>query len=51
MTKILTEDFTITLQILIILAASVMMTLPVIALFFAGQRYFVQGVVMSGIKG
>ena len=33
------------------MAASVMMTLPVILLFFIGQRYFVRGVVMSGIKG
>jgi multiple sugar transport system permease protein len=35
----------------ILLAMSVLMTLPMIALFFAGQRYFVRGVVMSGIKG
>ena len=26
-------------------------TLPVIILFFIGQRQFVRGVVMSGIKG
>lgn len=31
--------------------SAVMMTAPIIALFFAGQRYFVQGVVMSGITG
>lgn len=35
----------------LLMAASVMMTLPVIILFFIGQRYFVRGVVMSGIKG
>jgi ABC-type glycerol-3-phosphate transport system permease component len=35
----------------LLMAASVMMTLPVILLFFVGQRYFVRGVVMSGIKG
>jgi ABC-type glycerol-3-phosphate transport system permease component len=35
----------------LLMAASVMMTLPVIILFFVGQRYFVRGVVMSGIKG
>ncbi|TAK25510.1 MAG: carbohydrate ABC transporter permease [Chloroflexota bacterium] len=35
----------------ILLAMSVMMTTPMIVLFFLGQRYFVRGVVMSGIKG
>jgi ABC-type glycerol-3-phosphate transport system permease component len=35
----------------ILLAMSVMMTLPMILLFFVGQRYFVRGVVMSGVKG
>jgi len=25
--------------------------LPVIIIFFLGQRFFVQGIVMSGIKG
>ena len=35
----------------LLMAAAVMMTLPVILLFFLGQRYFVRGVVMSGIKG
>jgi ABC-type glycerol-3-phosphate transport system permease component len=33
------------------MAAAVIMTLPVIILFFVGQRSFVRGVVMSGIKG
>jgi multiple sugar transport system permease protein len=33
------------------MAAVVMSTTPVILLFFAAQRYFVQGIVMSGIKG
>jgi multiple sugar transport system permease protein len=33
------------------MAACVMSTTPVILLFFAAQRYFVQGIVMSGIKG
>jgi ABC-type maltose transport system permease subunit len=27
------------------------MTLPCVVLFFAGQQYFVRGVVMSGLKG
>ncbi len=35
----------------ILMAASVMMIAPVIALFFFTQRYFVQGIVLSGIKG
>lgn len=35
----------------LLMAASVMMIAPVIVLFFAAQRYFVQGIVLSGIKG
>ena len=35
----------------LLLAASVMMTVPIVLIFFFGQRYFVRGVVMSGIKG
>ena len=35
----------------LLMAASIIMTLPVIILFFVGQRAFVRGVVMSGIKG
>jgi multiple sugar transport system permease protein len=35
----------------LLLAGSVMMTIPIVVLFFLGQRYFVRGVVMSGIKG
>ncbi len=35
----------------LLMAASVITVLPCIILFFAAQRYFVQGVVMSGIKG
>jgi multiple sugar transport system permease protein len=35
----------------LLMAAAVLMTLPVVILFFLGQRYFVRGVVMSGIKG
>ena len=33
------------------MAASLMMTLPVIALFFVAQRQFIQGVTFTGIKG
>ena len=35
----------------LLLAGSVIMTLPIVLIFFFGQRYFVRGVVMSGIKG
>ncbi|MCA9911991.1 MAG: carbohydrate ABC transporter permease [Anaerolineae bacterium] len=33
------------------LAASTAMTIPVIVLFFFAQRYFIQGIVMTGLKG
>jgi ABC-type glycerol-3-phosphate transport system permease component len=33
------------------MAAAVMMTVPVIVIFFLGQRYFVRGIAMTGIKG
>jgi multiple sugar transport system permease protein len=33
------------------LAASTAVTLPVIVLFFFAQRYFIQGIVMTGMKG
>lgn len=35
----------------LLMAASVMAMVPVILVFVFGQRYFVQGVVLSGIKG
>jgi multiple sugar transport system permease protein len=35
----------------LLLAASVMVILPVVVLFFATQRYFVRGIVLSGLKG
>jgi multiple sugar transport system permease protein len=35
----------------LLMAAGVIMTIPVITLFFLGQRYFVRGVAMTGIKG
>ncbi len=34
-----------------LLAAAVIMTLPIVLLFFLAQNYFVRGIVMSGIKG
>jgi len=33
------------------MAGSLLMTLPIIALFFFAQRYFMQGVTLTGIKG
>ena len=33
------------------MAASLLMALPCIIIFFAMQRIFVRGIVMSGIKG
>ncbi|MBN1400541.1 MAG: carbohydrate ABC transporter permease [Anaerolineae bacterium] len=35
----------------LLMAASVTITLPAVLLFFAAQRYFISGIVMSGIKG
>jgi ABC-type glycerol-3-phosphate transport system permease component len=35
----------------LLMAGAIMMTLPVIVVFFSMQRYFIQGIVMSGIKG
>jgi ABC-type glycerol-3-phosphate transport system permease component len=35
----------------LLMAAGIMMTAPIILLFFTAQRYFVKGIVMSGIKG
>lgn len=34
-----------------LMAASCMAMLPVLVTFFLGQRYFIQGVVISGVKG
>jgi multiple sugar transport system permease protein len=35
----------------LLMAASVMTALPPVILFFAAQRYFVRGIILSGIKG
>ena len=35
----------------LLMAASVAMTAPIVLVFFVLQRYFIKGVVMSGIKG
>jgi ABC-type glycerol-3-phosphate transport system permease component len=38
-------------MIQLLMAASLMMTAPCLILFFLGQRYFIQGIVTTGIKG
>jgi ABC-type glycerol-3-phosphate transport system permease component len=35
----------------LLMAASLMAAAPAIALFFVAQRYFVRGIVMTGLKG
>jgi len=35
----------------LMMAAAVLMTLPVIALFFFAQRQFIQGITLTGLKG
>jgi ABC-type glycerol-3-phosphate transport system permease component len=34
-----------------LMAASTMVTLPVIAVFFLAQKYFIQGITLTGMKG
>jgi len=34
----------------LLMAATIIMSLPAVALFFAAQRYFVRGIVMTGLK-
>lgn len=34
----------------LMLAAATVMTIPVLVLFFLGQKYFIQGIVLSGLK-
>jgi multiple sugar transport system permease protein len=33
------------------MAGSLLMTVPVIVIFFFAQKYFIQGVTLTGIKG
>jgi multiple sugar transport system permease protein len=35
----------------LLMAASIVVTVPIIVVFFALQRYFIRGIVMTGIKG
>jgi multiple sugar transport system permease protein len=34
-----------------LMAATLVTLLPVLVLFFAAQRYFIQGISVSGVKG
>jgi multiple sugar transport system permease protein len=33
------------------MAASALMLLPILALFFAAQRYFIEGLTVGSVKG
>jgi len=33
------------------MAASVVMLIPVLVIFFAAQRYFIRGIALTGIAG
>jgi multiple sugar transport system permease protein len=35
----------------LLMAAAIMVALPCLILFFVGQKYFVQGIVTTGLKG
>ncbi len=35
----------------LMMAAAVVMTLPVVVVFFAAQRHFIQGITLTGLKG
>lgn len=35
----------------LLMAATVMMTLPIVIVFFAAQKYFIQGIATTGLKG
>lgn len=35
----------------LLMAASTVVILPVIVVFFIGQRYFIEGITLTGIKG
>lgn len=44
-------DDTVSHDMALILAGNLLMTLPVIIIFFFFQRYFIQGVASAGVKG
>ena len=33
------------------MAASIVVVLPTLIIFFVAQRYFIQGIVFTGVKG
>jgi multiple sugar transport system permease protein len=35
----------------VVMAASVIITIPMIVIFFLGQRYFMEGIATTGLKG
>jgi multiple sugar transport system permease protein len=35
----------------LMMAAAMLMTLPMVILFFVAQKYFVQGITLTGLKG
>jgi len=35
----------------LLMAASLVALLPILVIFFTAQRYFIQGVVFTGLKG
>lgn len=45
------DQFSYALNFTILAAGSIMMTLPLIIIFFFAQKYFIRGVVVSGLKG
>ena len=45
------RESTLTLEMEALMAATVTTLLPVLFVFFFAQRYFVQGIVITGVKG
>ncbi len=41
----------LTTDMRVLMAASLLVVLPTVIIFFVAQRYFVQGIVISGVKG
>ena len=42
---------TMTAAFALLMAASLVTVLPCVLLFFFAQRFFIQGIVVSGVKG
>jgi ABC-type glycerol-3-phosphate transport system permease component len=45
------QDFTYQWRWDLMMAASTALVVPILVIFFAAQRYFIQGIAVSGIKG